>query len=105
MLKKYGEDPSTHPMLDSEAWLDISGSKKKRKIRCSSLDIGIHGSSSSEVTGSSFAKAPTKEDIKEAVNVAMSSFVETQLMPILEPILKLASLLQESLQHGMAEDK
>ena len=83
MLKKYGEDSSIHPMVDSEVWLEISGSKKKRKIRGSSLDIGIHGSSPSEVVGSSCARAPTNEDIKEAVNVAMSSFVKTQLMPIL----------------------
>ena len=43
MLKKIGEDSSTHPMVDSEVWVEISGSKKKRKIRGSSLDIGIHG--------------------------------------------------------------
>ena len=56
-----------HPMVDSKVWVEILGSKKKRKIWGSSVDIGIHVSSSSEVVGSSCARAPTKEDIKEAV--------------------------------------
>lgn len=89
---------SMHPMSDLEVWAEISGSKKKRKIiGGSSLDIGNHESSSS------YARAPIKEDITEVVNAVMSSFVQTQLVPILELILRVVSSLQASLQHGVVD--
>ncbi|KAJ1410165.1 putative transposase, Ptta/En/Spm, plant [Sesbania bispinosa] len=91
MLKKYGEDSSMHPMIDSEVWAEVIGPNKKRRVLGGpSLDIGIHGSmatSYSTDTGPSRIATPIQEDVKEAVNGAMSSFVQTHLVPMLEPIL------------------
>ncbi|KAJ1381361.1 putative transposase, Ptta/En/Spm, plant [Sesbania bispinosa] len=91
MLKKYGEDSSVHPMIDSEVWAEVIGPNKKRRVLGGhSLDIDIHGSmatSYSTGTGPSRIMAPIQEDVKEAVNVAMTSFVQTHLVPMLEPIL------------------
>ena len=81
-----------HPVVDPDLWVEMSSSNKRRKF------IENHGSSSSEVHGSSHARAPLKEDIAEAVNEAMSSFVQMQLIPILEPILRIVGSLQASLQ-------
>lgn len=114
MLEKYGEDSSMHPIVDSEVWADVSGHKKKRVLGGRSLDIDAHGSmatSSSDASGPSRTVVPTNEDIKEAVNKAMSSFVQTQLMPMLEPILSVIGssqfrnlMHQTPLQGGVGEE-
>ncbi|KAJ1418050.1 putative transposase, Ptta/En/Spm, plant [Sesbania bispinosa] len=79
MLKKYGEDSSVHPMIDSEVWAEVIGPNKKRRVLGGhSLDIDIHGSmatSYSTGTGPFRIAAQIQEDVKEAVNAAMSSFV------------------------------
>ncbi|TKY59364.1 hypothetical protein E2542_SST16453 [Spatholobus suberectus] len=48
---------------------------------------GIMATTSLEVIGLSCILAPTQEEIKEVVNVVMTSFVQAQLMPMLEPML------------------
>lgn len=99
MSRKYGRDPSRHPVVDPEVWAvsgpnkKVSGSNKKRRIVVgNSLDINIDEptpGSSSQVPGSSRTVAPTPAQggIKEAVDSAMSTFVQSQLVPMLEPIL------------------
>ncbi|KAK7256381.1 hypothetical protein RIF29_29824 [Crotalaria pallida] len=85
MQEKYGEDTSSHPVVDKEVWAEMSGPNKKRRfLGGRSLDIGVHGSipsSSANVMGS-FHKV--QEDIKEAVNAAISTFVETRLTSVLQ---------------------
>ncbi|KAJ1440378.1 putative transposase, Ptta/En/Spm, plant [Sesbania bispinosa] len=56
MSEKYGEDSSTHPVIDSKIWLQAAGENKKGRVHGigRSLDIGIIGSthaSSSDVVG------------------------------------------------------
>ncbi|KAG4377475.1 hypothetical protein GLYMA_18G126951v4 [Glycine max] len=81
MLEKYGEDSSKHPLVDSTTWVELLGSKKRRVF-------GTMATSSSKVIGHpSHTSISTQEVIKEVVNVAMTSFVDDSLMPMLEPII------------------
>jgi hypothetical protein len=86
MVEKYGEDSSSYSLVDPELWFDSTGTNKKGRVHGTShsLDIGVKGQTSlPNVTGSSFTKPVTQEDITTVVNPAMSSFVQTQLVPIL----------------------
>ncbi|KAJ1386943.1 hypothetical protein SESBI_40409 [Sesbania bispinosa] len=63
MSEKYGKDSSTHPIVDSEIWLQAAGENKKGRVHDigRSLDIGILGSthaSSSDVVGPSTHPTP-----------------------------------------------
>ena len=105
MSQKYGEDSSSHPTVDPEVWMDVAGPNKKGRVHGMghSMDLGIHHqsmhASSLEVAGQSQTSASPQVDINTIVNtavssalhsaldVAMTSFVRTQLVPILEPIL------------------
>lgn len=89
MLEKYGEDSSMHPLVDSKVWAEVLG-PNKRKAFGGRFDIGgTVPPSSSNATGTSRTLAPTQEDIKEAENAAMTSFVQTQLMTMFAPILSM----------------
>ena len=79
MLEKYGEDYSKHSLVDSTVWADALGSKKRRVF-------GTMATSFSKVIGLSHTSISTQV-IKEAVNVAMTSFIDNRLMPMLEPII------------------
>jgi hypothetical protein len=114
MLEKYGEDISTHPEFDSEVWAEVSGMNKKRRTygyEGRNLDAGNPGPMSTsylEAAGPSrtHTVAPTEEYIKEAVNTAMTSFMQTQLAPMLQPILSMiGSSMREALSQGRVAEK
>jgi len=110
MLEKYGEDFSMHPEFDSEVWAEVSGmNKKRRAYEAPSLVIGNPGpmsTSHANAGGPSRTVAPTEEYIKEAVNTAMTSFVQTQLAPMLQPILSMiGSSMRQALSKGRAAEK
>ena len=99
MSQKYGEDSSTYPEVDPEVWLEATGPNKKGRVHGvgHSLDIGIHDPRrdiSSEATGPSSARPVTHADVADAINAAMpnvinatlSTFVQSQLLPILSMI-------------------
>ncbi|XP_045812785.1 uncharacterized protein LOC123906813 isoform X2 [Trifolium pratense] len=121
MLEKYGEDMSMHPEFDSEVWAEVSGMNKKRRTygyEGRNLDTGTFGpmsTSDPEAAGPSrthtvaprtHTAAPTEEYIKEAVNTAMTSFMQTQLAPMLQPILSMiGSSMREALSQGKVAEK
>ncbi|WJX56846.1 hypothetical protein P8452_42462 [Trifolium repens] len=114
MLEKYGEDISTHPEFDSKVWAEVSGMNKKRRTygyEGRNLDVGNPGPMSTsylEAAGPSrtHTVAPTEEYIKEAVNTAMTSFMQTQLAPMLQPILSMiGSSMREALSQGRVAEK
>lgn len=117
MLEKYGEDFSMHPEFDSEVWAEVSGmNKKRRAYEAPSLVIGNPGpryTSHADAGGPSHTAAgpfrtvaPTEEYIKEAVNTAMTSFVQTQLAPMLQPIFSMiGSSMRQALSKGRVAEK
>lgn len=104
MLEKYGEDSSTHPKVDSLVWEEVSGpNKKRRTLGGRSLDI--RGSTSFADGIDPFEiPARTEEAIQKAVDKAMTSFVQTQLVPMLEPILSILSSMQQAQMQGGVSD-
>jgi len=111
MLEKYGEDFSMHPEFDSKVWAEVSGmnNKKRRAYEAPSLVIGNRGpmsTSHADAGGPSRTVAPTEEYIKEAVKTAMTSFVQTQLAPMLQPILSMiGSSMRQALSKGRVTEK
>lgn len=110
MLEKYGEDFSMHPEFDSEVWAEVSGmNKKRRAYEAPSLVIGNSrpmSTSHADAGGPSRTVAPTEEYIKEAVNTAMTSFVQTQLAPMLQPILSMiGNSMRQALSKGRVAEK
>ncbi|KAK7250972.1 hypothetical protein RIF29_33787 [Crotalaria pallida] len=83
--KKKSVLSTPNPVVDKEVWAEMSGPNKKgRFLGGRTLNIGVHGSipsSSANVMGSSHK---VQEDIKEALNAAISTFVETQLTSVLQ---------------------
>lgn len=107
MLEKYGDDFSTHPAVDSNLWADTFSHHKTRQTFVGrSLDLGgFVSASSAEFTGPSNILATSEEAIKKAVDKAMSSFVQSQLMPLLEPIISLIQSMHKAPMQGeLAED-
>ncbi|XP_058777026.1 uncharacterized protein LOC131651374 isoform X3 [Vicia villosa] len=111
MLEKYGEDSSNHPVFDSKVWAEVSGmdKKKRRAYEGRSYDVDTPGPmpiSYPQDIGPSRIAAPTEEYIKEAVNTAMASFVQTQLAPMLQPILSMiGGSIREALSQGRVADR
>lgn len=110
MLEKYGEDLSMHPEFDSEVWAEVSGmNKKRRAYETCRLVIGNPGpmsTSHADAIGPSRPVATTEEYIKEAVNTAMTSFMQTQLAPMLQPILSMiGSSMRQALSQGRVAEK
>lgn len=108
ILEKYGEDSSTHPMIDPKVWAEVSGHKKTRhtfmdhslEVRrtMSALFSDVTGMSApfSDVTSHSRTIVTYEEDIKKVVDKTMTSFVQTQLAPMLEPILSMVRSMSKA---------
>ncbi|CAI8587696.1 unnamed protein product [Vicia faba] len=112
MLEKYGEDSSNHPVFDPKVWAEVSGmNKKRRAYEGRSYDVDTPGPmpiSYPHDIGPSHTAAPkpTEEYIKEAVNTAMASFVQTQLAPMLQPILSMiGGSIRQALSQGRVADR
>ncbi|KAJ1427915.1 putative transposase, Ptta/En/Spm, plant [Sesbania bispinosa] len=91
MIEKYGDDYARHPIVDPEVWAKVSGSNKKRRfLGGHSLDIEPMLTPPSKVTEPSRLLGPTQQDIKDAVNAAMTSFVQTQMVPMLHILTRIA---------------
>lgn len=113
MLEKYGEDSSNHPVFDSKVWAEVSGmnKKKRRAYEGRSFDVDTPGpmpiSYPHDIGPSrTAAPTPTEEYIKEAVNTAMASFVQTQLAPMLQPILSMiGGSIRQALSQGRVVDR
>ncbi|KAG5059408.1 hypothetical protein JHK87_000437 [Glycine soja] len=83
MTHKYGEDTSTHPVINYDLWLKATGENKKKKV-CGlgpSLDLCtaiISTHASSKAIPSSTTPAPlTKERVIDIINDAFNFFLQT----------------------------
>lgn len=83
MTHKYGEDTSTHPVINYDLWLKATGENKKKKV-CGlgpSLDLctaSISTHASSKAIPSSTTPAPlTEERVIDIINDAFNSFLQT----------------------------
>ncbi|WJX85980.1 hypothetical protein P8452_68351 [Trifolium repens] len=103
MLEKYGEDFSTHPIVDSKVWTKSFGYKKMRQTFVGrSLDL--NRSLSASMTTDANIISTSEEFIKKAVDRAMTSFVQSQLVPMLEPILSMIQSMHNApMQRDVAE--
>ncbi|KAK2446721.1 hypothetical protein QL285_017489 [Trifolium repens] len=103
MLEKYGEDFSTHPIVDSKVWTKSFGYKKMRQTFVGrSLDL--NRSQSATMTTDANIISTSEEFIKKAVDRAMTSFVQSQLVPMLEPILSMIQSMHNApMQRDVAE--
>ncbi|XP_045788293.1 uncharacterized protein LOC123883508 isoform X4 [Trifolium pratense] len=102
MLEKYGEDFSSHPIVDSKVWTKSFGYKKTRNTFVGrSLDLNSSVPASSAEAN---IIVTSEEFIKKAVDRAMTSFVQSQLAPMLEPILSMIrSMHKAPMQLDVAE--
>ncbi|GAU48222.1 hypothetical protein TSUD_371220 [Trifolium subterraneum] len=94
MLEKYGQDLSTHPIVDSKVWTKSFGYKKARQTFVRrSLDLdGSVSASSAEAN----RIVTSEEFIKNTVDRAMTSFVQLQLTPMLEPIISMIQTMHKA---------
>jgi len=83
MTHKYGEDTSTHLVINYDLWLKATGENKKKKV-CGldpSLDLctaSISTHASSKAIPSSTTPAPlTEERVIDIINDAFNSFLQT----------------------------
>ncbi|XP_058741404.1 uncharacterized protein LOC131613779 [Vicia villosa] len=104
ILEKYGEDSSTHPMIDPKVWVKVSGQKKTRHTFMDrSLDV--RRTMSAPFVDVTSHSRTMEEDIKKAVDKAMTSFVQTQLAPMLEPILSLIRSMPKAPMQSEVPEK
>jgi hypothetical protein len=84
MVDKYGEDESTHPMVDPDIWREVSGPNKKGRVRGLGKTLSIGSSSSCATTFRSARRVENEEppvslgQVQEIVGAVSQKFDDFQ---------------------------